>query len=80
MPYHLLITLPHKTKASYLGGSMAVTRARRLLNLTLSLMALENLNSKHTQLCPCPRVVQEVPTFRDFWYQKGITKLGDHKF
>ena len=21
--------------------------------------------------------IQEVPTFRDFWYQKGITKLGD---
>ena len=25
-------------------------------------------------------VVQEVPAFRDFWYQKGITKFGDHEF
>ena len=24
--------------------------------------------------------VQEVPAFRDFWYQKGITKFGDHEF
>ena len=24
--------------------------------------------------------VQEVPTFRDFWYQDGITKFGDHEF
>ena len=25
------------------------------------------------------RDIQEVPAFRDFWYQKGFTKLGDHK-
>ena len=25
-------------------------------------------------------LVQEVPAFRDFWYQKGITKFGDHEF
>ena len=25
-------------------------------------------------------IVQEVPKFRDFWYQKGITKFGDHEF
>ena len=25
-------------------------------------------------------VLQEVPAFCDFWYQKGITKFGDHKF
>ena len=25
-------------------------------------------------------LIQEVPAFRDFWYQKGITKFGDHKF
>ena len=25
-------------------------------------------------------VIQEVPAFRDFWYQKGITKFGDHEF
>ena len=24
--------------------------------------------------------LQEVPAFRDFWYQKGITKFGDHEF
>ena len=26
------------------------------------------------------RLIQEVPAFRDFWYQKGITKFGDHEF
>ena len=26
------------------------------------------------------KFIQEVPTFRDFWYQKGIMKFGDHKF
>ena len=25
-------------------------------------------------------LLQEVPAFRDFWHQKGITKFGDHKF
>ena len=25
-------------------------------------------------------VLQEVPAFRDFWYQRGITKFGDHEF
>ena len=25
-------------------------------------------------------IIQEVPAFRDFWYQKGITKFGDHEF
>ena len=24
--------------------------------------------------------IQEVPAFRDFWYQNGITKFGDHEF
>ena len=24
--------------------------------------------------------IQEVPTFRDFWCQKGITKFRDHEF
>ena len=24
--------------------------------------------------------IQEVPEFCDFWYQKGITKFGDHEF
>ena len=24
-------------------------------------------------------LLQEVPTFRDFWYQKGITKLGESR-
>ena len=24
--------------------------------------------------------LQEVPAFRDFWCQKGITKFGDHEF
>ena len=25
-------------------------------------------------------MIQEVPAFRNFWYQKGITKFGNHKF
>ena len=25
-------------------------------------------------------IIQEVPAFHDFWYQKGITKFGDHEF
>ena len=24
--------------------------------------------------------IQEVPTFRDFWFQKVIMKCGDHEF
>ena len=32
------------------------------------------------QLFPKFSSVQDVPAFRDFWYQKGITKFGDHEF
>ena len=34
-----------------------------------------NVKSKKSE-----QTIQEVLAFCDFWYQKGITKLGDHEF
>ena len=62
---------------------LSVFTANFGLNWLLVRVALgmkKNSEKFNHQLSIKNDVVQEVPAFCDFWYQKGIRKFGDYEF